>query len=142
MLEEYCRQAYKIDLTSEYALHPIKNPFGKASGQLSLTTHQVAKDAESGLGFVVLKTVIAQNEKGLQSMQDWAIRETRMLVERIVSTKGPGKREGWTVTWKGRGWHESFASYLSFFAEALDAARSQVRQLLATGGSPRAPARG
>jgi hypothetical protein len=29
---------------------------------------------------------------------------------------------GWTVTWKGRGWHESFARYLAFVGEAMDAA--------------------
>ena len=118
-LEHYCLQTYGIDLASEYAGIRIKNPFGKASGQLSLARYQVEKDAESGLGFVVLKTVIAQNEAGLQSMQDWAIRETHMLVERITGRSG---REGWTVTWKGRGWHESFAAYLEFFSEALRAA--------------------
>jgi len=119
-LEDYILGRYRIDLTSEYGGIEIKNPFGKASGQLSLATHQVQKDAESGLGFVVLKTVIAQNESGSQSMQDWAIKETHMTVERIAGSNG---QEGWTVTWKGRGWHESFASYLGFFAEALSAAR-------------------
>lgn len=119
-LEVYVWNAYQVDLASEYGGRRIKNPFGKASGQLSLATHQVVKDAESGLGFVVLKTVIAQNEQGMQSMQDWAIKETHMLVEPILGSCG---RRGWTVTWKGRGWHESFASYLKFFGEALDAAR-------------------
>ena len=33
-LENYVRQQYQIDLSSEYGEHPIKNPFGKASGQL------------------------------------------------------------------------------------------------------------
>jgi len=35
-LEDYVREQYQIDLSSEYANHSIKNPFGKASGQLSL----------------------------------------------------------------------------------------------------------
>ncbi len=118
-LETYIRETYGIDLASEYAGIEIKNPFGKASGQLSLAVYQIEKDAEAGLGFVVLKTVIAQNEAGLQSMQDWAIKETHMTVERIVAASGC---EGWTVTWKGRGWHESFISYLKFFGEAIDAA--------------------
>jgi hypothetical protein len=122
-LEPYCLESYGIDLASVYAGLPIKNPFGKASGQLSLARHQVEKDAEAGLGFVVLKTVIAQNEAGLASMQDWAIRETHMVVERITGRSG---RSGWTVTWKGRGWHESFASYLDFFGAALDAAAASA----------------
>ena len=120
-LEPYCLDAYGIDLRSTYAGLPIRNPFGKASGQLSLARHQVEKDADAGLGFSVLKTVIAQNESGMQSMQDWAIRETHMVVERITGRSG---RQGWTVTWKGRGWHESFASYVDFFGAALDAAAS------------------
>lgn len=120
-IEDYVREAYEIDLSSEYAGKRIKNPFGKASGQLSLATHQIEKDAESGLGFVVLKTVIAQNENGFQSMQDWAIKESHMLVERIQARSG---RTGWTVTWKGRGWHESFSSYLDFFGAALEVARA------------------
>jgi len=117
-LEEYCLDAYGVNLASRYGGLPIKNPFGKASGQLSLAPYQIEKDAEAGLGFALLKTVIAQNEAGLQSMQDWAIRETHMLVERITGRSG---RSGWTVTWKGRGWHESFAAYLDFFGRALEA---------------------
>jgi hypothetical protein len=39
-----------------------------------------------------------------------------MIVERI---KGSSGREGWTVTWKGRGWYDSFEKYLEFFGEAL-----------------------
>lgn len=120
-LEPYCLETYGIDLASTYAGLPIRNPFGKASGQLSLARHQVEKDAEAGLGFSVLKTVIAQNASGLASMQDWAIRETHMVVERITGRSG---LQGWTVTWKGRGWHESFASYLDFFGAALDAAEA------------------
>src|SRR5207244_10003705 len=129
---------YRSDLTREYGGIEIKNPFGKASGQRSLATHQVQKDAESGLGFVVLKTVIAQNESGSQSMQDWAIKETHMTVERIAGSNG---QEGWTVTWKGRGGHESFASYLGFFAEALSGARA-ANPLVAPSSQSRHPVPG
>jgi hypothetical protein len=115
-LEEYVRDRYSIDLSSEYGGLPIKNPFGKASGQLSLNVSQVRNDAEAGLGFVVLKTIIAEDEHGAQSMSEWAIHETRMIVERI---KGASGREGWTVTWKGRGWYDTFEKYLEFFGEAL-----------------------
>jgi len=115
-LEEFVRNRYGIDLSSEYGGLPIKNPFGKASGQLSLNVSQVRRDAEDGLGFVVLKTIIAEDEQGAQSMSEWAIHETRMIVERIKGRRG---EEGWTVTWKGRGWYDTFEEYLDFFGEAL-----------------------
>lgn len=115
-LEEYVRDRYQINLSSEYGGLSIKNPFGKASGQLSLNVSQVRRDAEEGLGFVILKTIIAEDEHGAQSMSEWAIHETRMIVERI---KGRDGTEGWTVTWKGRGWYDTFEKYLEFFGESL-----------------------
>jgi len=118
-LEAYVRDIYKIDLSSEYGDHTIKNPFGKASGQLSLNISQVRRDCEDGLGFVVLKSIIAEDASGAQSMSEWAIEETRMVVERIV---GQDKTEGWTVSWKGRGWYDTFDKYLEFFDEALSVA--------------------
>jgi hypothetical protein len=60
-LEAYVREQYQIDLSSEYGDHFIKNPFGKASGQLSLNISQVRRDCEDGLGFVVLKSIIAED---------------------------------------------------------------------------------
>src|SRR5215212_6829058 len=115
-LETYVQEVYKIDLSSEYGDHFIKNPFGKASGQLSLNISQVRRDCEEGLGFVVLKSIIAEDASGAQSMSEWAIEETRMVVERIV---GQDHSEGWTVSWKGRGWYDTFDKYLEFFEEAL-----------------------
>jgi hypothetical protein len=115
-LEPYIRATYGIDLASEYAGLHVKNPFGKASGQLSLARHQVQQDADGGLGFVVLKTVIAQDASGEQSMREWAIPETRMTVEPIRGRRG---EEGWTVTWKGRGWFDTFEAYGEFFGQAL-----------------------
>lgn len=115
-IESRVLSAYGIDLTSEYGGLPVKNPFGKASGQLSLATHQVEKDSSAGLGFVILKTVIAQDSHGGQSMWEWAIPETRMTVERI---RGRGGQEGWTVTWKGRGWYNTLEAYRDFFEQAL-----------------------
>ena len=119
-LEDYVRDAYRIDLSSAYGDHAIKNPFGKASGQLSLNLSQVRRDCEEQLGFIVLKSIIAEDASGAQSMSEWAIEETRMVVERI---KGKDKTEGWTVSWKGRGWYDTFAKYLEFFDEALSVAR-------------------
>lgn len=114
-LRGHCLDAYGVDLQGEYAGRSIAVPFGKASGQLSLNARQVRRDAEGGLGFVVLKTVIAEDPAGRRTMGDWALAETHMRVERIRSAAG---EEGWTVTWKGRGWHESFERYCAFFAEA------------------------
>ena len=118
-LEDYIHERYRIQLTSEYGGLPIKNPFGKASGQLSLNVSQVRRDAEDGLGFVVLKTIIAEDALGAQSMSEWAIPETRMIVERISGADGT---EGWTVTWKGRGWYDTFEKYLEFFSASLEVA--------------------
>lgn len=118
-LEAYVREHYQIDLSSEYGNHFIKNPFGKGSGQLSLNTSQVRRDCEDGLGFIVLKSIIAEDASGAQSMSEWAIEETRMLVERIVGKDGT---EGWNVSWKGRGWYDTFAKYLEFFDDALSIA--------------------
>lgn len=115
-IEPYILETYGIDLTSAHGGLRVKNPFGKASGQLSLARHQMDKDAEGGLGFVVLKTLIAQNQEGEQTMREWAIPETRMLVERIRGRSGVG---GWTVTWKGRGWYETFDAYRRLFDEAI-----------------------
>lgn len=116
-IEDYLRETYGVDVASRYGGRPIRNPFGKASGQLSMALHQVRADAEAPLGFVVLKTVIAEDESGHRMMQEWAIKETRMHLEPIA-----GKRVGelgWTVTWKGRGWHDTFAAYLEFVRAAL-----------------------
>jgi hypothetical protein len=119
-LEEYIFEMYGISLASEYGGLPIKNPFGKASGQLSLNVNQVERDAEAGLGFVVLKTLIAQDETGAQSMSAWAIPAAKMTVEEIMGTREHVRGErGWTVTWKGRGWSESFENYLYFFDKAI-----------------------
>ena len=117
-LEKYVLDTYAINLASVYGDQTLKNPFGKASGQLSLALHQIEKDAAAGLGFVVLKTVIAQDQSGEQTMREWAIPETRMQVEPI---RGRNSLMGWTVTWKGRGWFESFEAYCELFDRALTA---------------------
>lgn len=116
-LEDYIRERYRLDLASEYGGIPVKNPFGKGSGQLSLNISQVGRDAREGLGFVVLKTIIAEDDGGGQSMSEWAIPETRMAVERIEGTDGT---PGWTVTWKGRGWYDTLENYMEFFGASLD----------------------
>jgi len=105
----YVREAYRIDLAGRYLGESIPHPIGKGSGQLSLKPEQLEADAEAGLAFVVLKTLIAEDESGAQAMAAWAIHETKMTVEAFTSASG---RPGWTVTWKGRGWDRSLAEYL------------------------------
>lgn len=114
-LEQYLLDEYDLDMTAEYGGFSIKNPWGKASGQLSMTARQVEEDVAAGLGFVVLKSVIAQNEQGEQSMAAWAIPEARMVAEPIVGQSG---EPGWTITWKGRGWWQSFEAYLQLIRDA------------------------
>lgn len=122
-LEQYILDTYGISLTSRYGKHTIKNPFGKASGQLSLNTNQIDRDVEAGLGFIVLKTVIAQDESGEQSMSAWATQDTRMTVEEITGTREDVSGEdGWTVTWKGRGWGSTLDAYLDLFSHGLQMA--------------------
>ncbi len=70
---------------------------------------------------MVLKTVIAEDAEGDRSMGAWAVHETRMKVERRRSA---AEREGWTVTWKGRGWDRSFDEYLTLVRTAADLTRS------------------
>jgi len=108
-LEHYLLENYGLDVSSSYAGLSIKNPWGKASGQLSMTCQQVAEDAEAGLGFCVLKTLIAADSSGNQSMAAWAIPESRMVLEPVQGTSG---ETGWTVSWRGRGWSRSFEDYV------------------------------
>ena len=117
----HIREAYGIDLTARYLGLPIPHPIGKGSGQLSLNADQLEVDRAAGLAFVVLKTVIAEDAAGERSMGAWAVHETRMRVERRRAADG---REGWTVTWKGRGWDRPFEDYLALVRLAGDLTRS------------------
>src|SRR5216117_1582463 len=110
------RDTYRINLAARYLGRPLPHPIGKGSGQLSLNTGQLETDAEARLAFVVLKTVIAQDAAGAQSMAAWAIHETKMKVER--------RGGGWTVTWKGRGWDRSFEDYLALVRAGRDLTRA------------------
>ena len=110
---------YGIDLSTHFLGEPIPHPIGKGSGQLSLRADQLEADADAGLAFAVLKTVIAEDERGDQSMGAWAIHETKMRVERRTALDG---REGWTVTWKGRGWDRPLEDYLALVRTARDLA--------------------
>eukprot|EP00913_Durusdinium_trenchii_P011135 g10457.t1 len=120
----YFAEAYDIEIGTRYAGVEIPNPFGKASGQLSMTAQQVVDDVAAGLGFVVLKTVIACDETGAQSMEAWAVKQARMVAERITGADG---ESGWTISWKGRGWWQSFEDYLKLVTDAREiAADSQT----------------
>src|SRR5437879_10022205 len=118
---DHVRETYGIDLTARYLGETGPHPSGKGSGQLSLNEKQLAEDGRAGLAFVVLKTLIAQDEAGSQSMAAWAIHETKMKVER---RGGAGGRPGWTVTWKGRGWDRSLEEYLALVRAGRDLTRA------------------
>ena len=117
----HIREAYGIDLTARYLGIPIPHPIGKGSGQLSLNADQLEADGAAGLAFVILKTVIAEDPAGERTMAAWAVHETKMRVERRRAGDG---REGWTVTWKGRGWDRSFDDYLALVRLAGDLSRA------------------
>ncbi len=117
----YVRDAYHVDLTARYLGQTLPHPIGKGSGQLSLNERQLDEDRAAGLAFVVLKTLIAQDDAGVQSMAAWAIHETRMKVER---RRVSGADRGWTVTWKGRGWDRSFDDYLDLVRAGRDLTRA------------------
>jgi hypothetical protein len=112
----HVRDTYRINLAARYLGMPLPHPIGKGSGQLSLNSGQLETDAEAGLAFAVLKTVIAQDAAGAQSMAAWAIHESKMKVER--------RDAGWTVTWKGRGWDRSFDEYLALVRTGWDLTRA------------------
>lgn len=116
-LEKYILKEYELDVSGKYGDLVIKNPFGKAAGQLSSNISQVKKDAVDGLGFVVLKTVISQDEEAESSMEEWKVKAPKMMVEEIVSKRG---EVGYTVTWKGKGWDKSFEEYLEFVSNSFD----------------------
>ena len=114
---DYVFRRYGLKIDGRIDGLNLKNPFGKASGQLSMNSKQVMEDIGAGIGFIVLKTVVAQNEEGISRMEDWKVKESKMIVERIRSKSG---RMGWTVTWNGRGWSGTFDEYLEFYGDSLD----------------------
>jgi hypothetical protein len=117
----HVRAAYRVNLGARYLGESVPHPIGKGSGQLSLNQGQLEQDAEAGLAFSVLKTLIAEDERGERAMAAWAVHETRMTVERRRAESG---REGWTVTWKGRGWDRDLAAYLALVRAGADQKRA------------------
>ncbi len=117
----HVRETYRINLAARYLGIDLSHPIGKGSGQLSLNAAQLQADADAGLAYAVLKTVVAQDHAGTRSMEAWATGETRMRVERRPAESG---ESGWTVTWTGRGWGETFEAYLDLVRAGRDLART------------------
>jgi hypothetical protein len=115
-VEGYLLSQYGLDVSASYAGVPLKNPWGKGSGQLSMRPSQIEEASEAGLGFVVLKTVIAQDAEGGRTMAAWAIKEARMVAEPITGRSSGAT--GWTISWKGRGWWQRFDEYLDLVRAA------------------------
>src|SRR2546430_133531 len=99
-LAAHVREAYRIDLTARYLGETLPHPIGKGSGQLSLSAGQLEDDASAGLAFVVLKTLIAEDETGARTMAAWAVHETKMKVE---ARRGGGGGGGWEGGGEGGG---------------------------------------
>ena len=93
-----------------------QNPLAK--GRTVILKHsQVETDAVGGLGFVVLKTVIAQDERGASVQRAWMVDAPKMKLEQIRTETG---EVGWTVSWKGRGWTGTFGEYITFVKMAQE----------------------
>ncbi|HEX9611821.1 MAG TPA: hypothetical protein VF978_08010 [Gemmatimonadales bacterium] len=118
---DHVRETYRVDLSANYLGCSVPHPVGKGSGQLSLNAGQLEADARAGLAFSVLKTVIAEDETGAQTMAAWAIHEARMKVERRAAASG---QAGWTVTWKGRGWDRTLAEFVALVEAGRDLTRA------------------
>src|SRR5207249_11427028 len=88
----HVHETYRIDLSAHYLGELLPHPVGKGSGQLSLNTKQLEEDADAGLAFVILKTVIAQDEAGAQSLAAWGIQETELQGEQGQAATGGGRR--------------------------------------------------
>lgn len=116
-LYSFILDRYGFDISGRYASQKTRIFLGKASGQLSMTAEQVEKDADAGLGFVILKTVIAQDSEGKRTMEEWVLPSSPMVLEKIQGASG---RIGWTVTWKGRGWAKTFEEYLELLRKSLE----------------------
>jgi hypothetical protein len=137
-LVDFWRSEYAVDLSARLGSTPLPHPFGKASGQLSLNEAQVRADLRAGLAFTILKTVIAEEPRGGSRMGAWKVKASRMACERITSRSG---KEGWTISWIGRGWEGSLAEYAAFLEAALRVAAgsrfvvaASVKFHLAAGG--------
>jgi hypothetical protein len=119
----HLRAAYGLDVSASYAGVPLANPWGKASGQLSMRRLQIEEAIDAGIAFVVLKTVIAQDAEGGRTMGAWAIKEARMVAEPILGRESGAT--GWTISWKGRGWWQSFDEYLELVRTTSELGRDR-----------------
>jgi len=116
VLTDRVREKYRVDLAAEYSGIELPHPFGKAAGQLSISVGQVSSDQSSGLAFTVLKSAVGVTPGGEVGIDAWERRAPKMVVERRISRDG---RDGWTVTWKGRGWDKGFDKYVDFYRESI-----------------------
>src|SRR3989475_9640229 len=96
---DHVRAAYGVDLTARYLGETVPHPIGKGSGQLSLNGGQLEDDAAAGLAFVVLKTVIAEDEAGAPVLGPGGDPQTREEGER----PGGRARRGRPDAARGRG---------------------------------------
>ena len=102
----YVREAYGIDLTARYLGYDdsaSRSARARASSRSTpISSRPTARPASPSS---CSRPSSPRTPAGERSMGAWAIHETRMKVER---RQAAGGRDGWTVTWKGRGWDRSF----------------------------------
>jgi len=115
-LSNHVLKNYGIDITGNYAGIKIAHPFGKAAGQLSMTSGHIKADFENGLAFSVMKSAVGVTVDGDIGIDGWERSAPKMIVESRTSKDG---RDGWTVTWKGRGWDKGFTAYADFYSDVL-----------------------
>ncbi len=116
-LNQRIRERFGVDLSGSYAGISLEHPFGKAAGQLSMTPGHVSSDRKNGLSFTVLKSAVGVTEGGEIGIGDWEKAAPKMVLEKRTAMDG---RDGWTVTWKGRGWIKGFDAYVDFYRDSLE----------------------
>ena len=96
--EAYLRATYGLDDERLVRGYVRSEPLGQGLGPaLAQSSPRSRRPSSEGLGFVVLKTVIAQDAAGAQAMAAWAIKESRMVAEPITSrepARGAGRSPG------------------------------------------------
>ncbi len=116
-ISDYVLDKYGVDLTARYASIEIPHPFGKGAGQLSMHEKHVLSDRTNALAYTVLKSAVGVTSGGEVGIDDWQKSSPKMVLETRRACDG---RDGWTVTWKGRGWVKGIDAYIELYRISLE----------------------
>ena len=110
-LEGYLLANYGLDMTASYAGSTIRNPWGKASGQLSLNR---ASDRRGGRRRARFRRPQDRDRPRCRGRAvDVGVGDPRVADDRRADPRaGTRASRAGRVTWKGRGWWQSFDDYL------------------------------